>query len=122
MKIRIHWPSGQITAELKKTATSTKLEAVLPCESEANRWGKEVYFEIPCVSKLEKDAKEVVEPGTVCFWVEGKSLAIPFGPTPVSRGNECRLVTRVNVLGRVESDSSVLDSIKEGDLIRVEIA
>lgn len=109
-----------MTAKLKETPTTFKLKPALPFESEANRWGKEVYFEVPFEAGLEPDAKQVVEPGTVCFWVEGRSLAIPFGPTPVSKGDECRLVTRVNILGQLDSDPAVLDSIREGDRIRVE--
>lgn len=120
MNVRISWCSGQVKAALEDTPTTYKLKAVLPFESAANRWGKEVYFEVPMESTLEPGAKQVVDPGTVCFWVEGSSLAIPFGPTPVSKGDECRLVTRVNVLGRIESDPAILDSIREGDRIRVE--
>ncbi len=120
MNIRISWGSGQITATLKDTPTTAKFKGVLPFKSEANRWGKEVYFEVPIEVTLEPDAEQVVDPGTVCFWVEGASLAIPFGPTPASKGDECRLVTRVNILGKVDSDPAILDSIKEGDSIRVE--
>lgn len=120
MNIRISWRSAHVIAVLDDTSTASKLKTALPFESRAQRWGKEVYFEVPFEAKLEPDAKQVVEPGTVCFWVEGRSLAIPFGPTPISKGDECRLVTRVNILGRVEGDASVLDSIKEGDRIRVE--
>lgn len=122
MKIRIGWGSQRITATLEETPTSAKLKAALPFESRANRWGKEIYFEIPVESSLEPDAKQVVDPGTVCFWVEGKSLALPYGPTPVSKGDECRLVARVNILGRLDSDPAILDTVKEGERIRVEAA
>jgi hypothetical protein len=119
MKIRISWDKGQVTATLVETPTTSQLEKSLPFQSEANRWGKEVYFEVPFSAKLP-DAKQVVDAGTVCYWVQGRSLAIPFGPTPVSRADECRLVAPVNILGRVDSDPKIFDSIKEGDAIRVE--
>jgi len=122
MNIRISWRSAHVTAVIKDTPTTSKLTAALPFESRAQRWGKEVYFEVPFEAKLEPDAKQVVEPGTVCFWVEGRSVAIPFGPTPISKGDECHLVARVNILGRVEGNPGALDSIKEGDRIRVEAA
>ncbi len=70
---------------------------------------------------LETDARQVVEPGTVCFWVEGSSLALPFGPTPASKGDECRLVTRCNVLGTIEGDPRQLKKVKTGVSIRVEL-
>ena len=121
MKIRIIWDRGAVVGVLDDTPTARKLLAVLPCESTANTWGEEVYFTVPFGAELEPDARQVVPPGTVCFWVEGQSLAVPFGPTPVSRGIECRLVTKVNVLGRIEGDPRVLKSVRDGDTIRVEV-
>ncbi len=92
----------------------------MPQEASANTWGEEVYFELPVAATLESDAEQVVAAGTVCFWVEGHSLALPFGRTPVSRGDECRLVTRCNVLGKIEGDPRQLGKAKQGDVIRVE--
>jgi hypothetical protein len=40
---------------------------------------------------------------------------------PVSHGNECRLVTKVNVLGKLGGDLRVLKSIRDGDKIRIEV-
>lgn len=121
-RIRITWPNGVVTAVLADTPTARALLAALPCASRANTWGDEVYFSVPVEAALEKDAKEVVEPGTVCYWVEGSSLALPFGPTPVSTGNECRLVSRVNILGKIQGEPTVLKTVKNGDKVRVELA
>ena len=95
---------------------------VLPFDSDASTWGQEVYFSTPVSVKLEAGAREVVEPGTVCFWVQGNSLALPYGPTPASHADECRLVTRVNILGMLEGDANQLAAIKDGDEIRVSAA
>ena len=46
-RIRISWPRGTATAELRSTPTTAALLAALPCESRANTWGDEVYFELP---------------------------------------------------------------------------
>jgi hypothetical protein len=119
-KIRISWQSGEVTALLKDTATARRLGAALPCEATANTWGEEVYFNLPVRAELEADAQQVVEPGTVCFWVDGSALALPFGPTPVSKGKECRLVTRCNVVGKIEGDPRRLKAIRQGAPIRVE--
>jgi len=120
-KVRCAWQGGEVTANLRGTPTAKQLVAVLPCEASANTWGEEVYFELPLEALLESDAQQVVEPGTVCFWVQGSSLALPFGPTPVSKGDECRLVTRCNVLGKIEGDPRRLKKVKQGVRIRVEL-
>ncbi|HUL42490.1 MAG TPA: cyclophilin-like fold protein [Burkholderiales bacterium] len=119
-RIRISWSQDELSATLRSTPTVKKLLAALPCEARAQTWGDEVYFSIPVESVLEKDATQVVEPGTVCFWVEGRSLALPFGPTPVSESNECRLVTRVNVLGKIDCNANKLRTVKDGDRVRLE--
>ncbi len=120
MPIRIAWPRGAVVADLADTPTARLLVARLPCSAQAQTWGEEVYFAVPVEAVLEPDARQVVEPGTVCFWVEGGCLALPFGRTPVSRGNECRLVAPVNVLGRLRGDPRALASVRDGDPIRVE--
>ena len=118
-RIRISWPGGAVTATLDPTPTAEKVLAALPTRSSANTWGDEVYFSLPVRASLEPNARQVVDPGTVCFWGEGHSLALPFGPTPVSRGNECRLVTKVNILGKLEDDPRRLSSVNDGDEITV---
>jgi uncharacterized protein len=119
-KIRIAWPSGEVIADLQNTPTTQQLLAALPCDATANTWGDEVYFHLPVKAKLEPGAKQVVEPGTVCFWAEGGALALPFGPTPISTAEECRLVTPCNVLGRIAGDPSELRDVNDGDAIRIE--
>ena len=121
MQIWIQWPQGEIAATLEDTPTSRALLDALPFKSSANTWGDEIYFSVELSTDLEKDAQQVVDPGTVCFWTEGSALAIPFGPTPISEGNECRLVTACNVLGKVEGDPKTLSSVISGAAISVEL-
>lgn len=120
MRIRISWPAGEVFARLNDSQNARTVFAALPVSARANTWGEEVYFDLPVAAALAPDARDVVEPGAVCYWVQGSSLALPFGRTPVSRGNECRLVTAVNVLGKIEGDPRALASIKAGDPITVE--
>ena len=121
-RIRIAWRSGKVVAELGDTPTVAQLLAALPCRANANTWGDEVYFSMPLKVRLEPGAQQVVDPGTVCYWVDGSSLALPFGPTPASKGNECRLVTRCNVLGKIVGDPQQLKTVRDGDEVRVEPA
>jgi hypothetical protein len=120
-RIRISWSRGAVSATLEDTPTSRVLVAALPVKAKAQTWGEEVYFEVPVKATLEGSAKQVVPPGTVCFWTEGSSLALPWGRTPVSEGDESRLVTRCNVLGRTDGDAKQLASVRSGDAISVEM-
>jgi len=118
-RIRISWPKGAVSATLDDTPTARGLVAALPVKAKAQTWGEEVYFEAPITAKLESGAKQVVPPGTVCFWTEGSSLALPWGRTPVSEGDESRLVTRCNVLGIIDGDPKQFASVRSGDTIAV---
>ncbi|WP_457032009.1 cyclophilin-like fold protein [Kitasatospora sp. P5_F3] len=122
MRIRILWPAGQATATLRSTPTSEALWAALPVGSTASTWGEEVYFGTPVSVAREDDAQQVVEPGTVAFWTDGDSIALPYGPTPISRAAECRLASPCNLLGALDGDPGVLRTVRAGDPIRVERA
>ena len=118
-RIRISWPKGVVEATLEDTPTARALVAALPMNAKAQTWGEEVYFEIPVKAVLEDSAKQVVPPGTVCFWTEGSSLALPWGRTPASEGDESRLVTRCYILGMIDGDPRHLASIRSGEGISV---
>jgi len=120
-RIRIEWDSGEVTADLRESPTVKQLLKALPGTSRAQTGGEEVYFELPVQASLETGARQVVEPGAVCFWVEGSALALPYGRTPASQGDEPRLVTRCNVLGKIEGDPRELRKVKAGESIRVEL-
>ena len=120
-RIRISWPKGSASATLSDTPTARALVATLPVKAKAQTWGEEVYFEIPVTAKLESGAKQVVPPGTVCFWTEGNSLALPWGRTPISEGSEPKLVTRCNVLGKIDGEARQLASVRSGDSITVSL-
>jgi hypothetical protein len=116
-RVRIAWPKGSLAATLDDTPTARALVAVLPLNARAQTWGEEIYFEIPVEAALERTAKQVVPPGTVCFWVEGSSLALPWGRTPISEGREPKLVSPCNVLGRIDGEPRDFASVRSGDAI-----
>jgi len=121
-KIKITIDPVVLEAELLETATAEAIWNALPFTSRANTWGEEVYFSTPVKVELEPDARDVVLPGELAFWVEGDSIAIGFGRTPVSRGDEIRLAARTNIWGKVKGDVKQLKSVQSGASIKVEKA
>ena len=109
-----------LEAELLNTPTAEAVWNALPFGSKANTWGEEVYFSTPIKVKRESDARDVVQAGELAFWVEGDSIAIGFGRTPVSRGDEIRLAARTNIWGKAKGDVKQLKSVKAGAAIKVE--
>jgi hypothetical protein len=110
----------ELEAELFDTPTADAIYSKLPFNSVASTWGDEVYFATPVHVRKEADAKDVVEAGELAFWVEGDSIAIGFGPTPISRGKEIRLAARTNIWGKALGPVTQLRKVKAGDFIRVE--
>jgi hypothetical protein len=122
MKIRISAGKVALEAELRETPTAKALAVALPFEATAQTWGEEVYFTTPISATLEADARQVVEPGTVCFWCDGDALALPYGRTPISSDERPKLASRCNVLGTLRGDPRALAGIRSGTRIRVEDA
>lgn len=120
MKIKIGIGKVEVFAVLSQTPTAQKLWEALPFQAKAETWGGEVYFRIPVSAALEADAKQVVSPGTICFWTQGNCLALPFGPTPIAEGKECRLADPCNILGTLAGDPTILRQARSGDPVRVE--
>ena len=112
----------EILAELFDTPTAKAISAKVPFSSTAQTWGEEVYFSAPVHVRKEPDAKDVVEAGELAFWVEGDSIAIGFGRTPISQGDEIRLAAKTNIWGKALSDVSRLKAVKQGDPVKVEKA
>jgi uncharacterized protein len=119
MKLRITAGKVTLEAELRDTPTTRALMEAVPFEASASTWGDEVYFTTPVSAKLEADAQQVVEPGTVCFWTQGNALALPFGRTPISTDERPKLANPCNVLGSIK-DFSALKTVKAGQKLRVE--
>ena len=121
MQILIRIADITLTDSLRDTPTAQAILTALPIESRAQTMGEEVYFSTPVNVDLEPDARDVVEAGELAFWVEGSCIAIGFGPTPISQGNEIRLAARTNIWADTQDDVRKLITIQAGDSIHIEV-
>jgi uncharacterized protein len=119
MRIRFEMGGVSLDAELLDTPTAKAIAARLPIGAQAMIWGEEVYFEIPVKVAREKDAKAVVTPGEIAYWPDGHAIAIGFGRTPISQGNETRLASPCNIWAKALGDVKTLKSVRAGTKIEV---
>jgi len=118
-KITITTEDLKVDASLNDSKTAQKIWGTLPIEGRVNIWGDEIYFSIPVDVGLE-NAKEVVSEGDLGYWPPGSAFCIFFGTTPVSRGNEIRAASPVNIFGKIIGDSKVFKKASSGAKIIIE--
>ena len=119
-QIKISAGDVQLDAELNDTATAKSIIDALPIKANGNRWGAEIYFEIPVAEGLEQGARDVLEAGELGYWPTGNAFCIFFGPTPASNGDEIRAASDVNIIGKVNSDLAPLFDVPSGAEVTIE--
>ncbi|MBI4774095.1 MAG: hypothetical protein HY788_07940 [Deltaproteobacteria bacterium] len=107
-------------AEPADTSTADKIWEALPIECAFNTWGDEMYYSIPVEADLDSTAREVVELGDLGYWPSGNAFCIFFGATPMSRGDEIRPASAVNVVGKTLDDPKGLRAHIHESGIRIE--
>ena len=117
-KIKIVVGKLELEASLNETRTATKVFEALPITSTVNTWGDEIYFTIP-VRAGPEDAQELVNLGDIGYWPPGKAMCLFFGKTPISRNDEIRPASPVNIIGKVEVDYRSLKKVKDGEEITI---
>ena len=122
MRIRFHFGTLTLDAELFDTATAHAIAAALPLSGSVLTWGEEVYFEIPVKVARDKDARAVETPGEIAYWPDGHAIAIGFGRTPISQGDETRLASPCNIWAKALGDVKTLAKVKAGSSIKVSAA
>ncbi len=120
-RIRFDFDSLALEAELLDTPTARAIAAKLPYEARAMTWGDEVYFDVPIRLAREANARDVVTPGEIAYWPDGPSIALGFGRTPISQGDECRLASACNIFARATSGVKVLNKVRPGTRIRISL-
>ena len=119
-RIRITIGGVKVEADLNPTRTAQEVYAVLPIETAVNMWGEEFYCQVPGVKDYRETATTRVKVGDVAFWGAGEMLAIFFGRTPMSLGEDPVPADRVNILGRIIGDAKILQTAAGSTRIRVE--
>ncbi len=118
-RIRLDFGTLTLDATLLDTPTARAVGAALPFASSVLTWGEEVYFEVPVNVARERGARDVVTPGEIAYWPDGQCIAIGFGRTPISQGDETRLASPCNVFARALGDVKMLAKVRSGMAVKV---
>ena len=61
----------------------------------------------------------MVTPGEIAYWPDGHSIALGFGRTPISRGDETRLASPCNIFAKAIGNVKALAKVKAGAKVNV---
>lgn len=109
----------QFEIELYNTPTAKAIADKLPLNGNAILWGKEIYFSIPIHVELETNARFIMEEGEIAFYPPMNAFCIFFGPTPASIDAKPRAADLVNVLGKIKGNYTLLEEVRNGELIKI---
>ncbi len=121
-RVRFVFDGAELAAELLDTATADAIWEALPVDSSVSTWGDEVYFDCGVSVGEEDDARALVTAGEIAYWPPGDAIAIGFGPTPISSGDEIRLASPANIWANAVGDVTMLKAVRAGSRVRVERA
>lgn len=104
--------------EFKNSPTAQYVYKKLPIAGNVQRWGDEIFFDIPFIDIPKDDSTtQYLEEGDIALWTKGSALAIFFGPTPESHEDQIYSPDPVVVIGKVLGDLAKLKDTVEGDFI-----
>ena len=89
MVVQVQTAQGTFEGVLNDSPIARALAQRLPITATVNRWGDEIYFDVP-VKMANTEPTLEVKVGDIAYWPEGPCLCIFFGKTPASRTDEPR--------------------------------
>ena len=119
-KVILKCKETKLVLDLRETLTADIIYNALPLKSKVQKWGDEIYFETGLSIELESDAKSIVNIGEIAFWNSGSAIAIGYGKTPISKGNEIRLISPCNIWADSKFEKSCIENIKVNETIILE--
>ena len=121
MKISFKTSRASFDGILEDNPIAEALIQRLPFASTLQRWGDEIYFDIPVAAPNFLPTRQVAV-GDIAYWPDGPCLCIFFGQTPASLAREPRPASDVTVLGHTDAPPDLLRLIEGGQIIEVEKA
>ena len=111
--------AGRISLRLRllPTHTADLIWSALPLHSIVETWGDSIHFDTPMKTGRERTAKLNVAPGDVCFWTEDERVVLGWGPTPISRPGEIRLMRPCNIWATAIDDPAALSVVTPGEKV-----
>lgn len=97
-----------------RSQTADLIWRALPLSSVVETWGESIHFEVPVHAPRDRTARLNGSIGEVYFWSDDERIVICFGPTPISRDGEIRLMRPCNVWAKVEGDPRALRTLEPG--------
>ncbi len=114
MQVQFESDGKKWEVTLLEGETAKRVAEKLPIQSHVQRWGQEIYFEIPKITAGSERGTFDVKVGDLAFWPAGNCLALFFGKTPASTGSEPRPASEVILIGKTDAPADVLRSIQAG--------
>jgi uncharacterized protein len=111
--------SFELPARLADTATASIVVRALPLHLTAIFWGRLVRLETPLESYREPDAVILAKLGQILWAPECEAILIPYGPTPLSKSNEIRLMEPSNLWAEALEDVQGLRDVHDGAKVTI---
>lgn len=120
--LSLRFESAELRLALRHTPLGQVISDAAPFAASVHTWGQTLMFDcpIPFIPPVAETSK-VVQPGDIAFWVDGSSIVIGYGPTPLSFHNEIRLAHPAVIWADALDDVTLLQDVAAGSRVEVSV-